>query len=46
MDESHIHVDDIMDQCDTKFYLIKYMKVSDIYFVSAILLNILKDIDG
>ena len=41
-----IHVDDIMDQCDTKIDLIKYMQVSDLYIVSAILLNILQDIDG
>ena len=37
-------IDDIMDQCDTKIDLIKYIKVSELYFVTAILLNILKDI--
>ena len=35
---------DIMNQCDTKVDLIKYIKASDLYFVSVILLNILKDI--
>ena len=37
---------DIMDQCDTKVDLIKYIHIYiiDLYFVSAILLNILKDI--
>ena len=39
-------IDDIMDQCDTKIDLIfkKYIYVSDLYFVTEILLNILKDI--
>ena len=35
---------DIMDQCDAKVALIIYISVSDLYFVSVILLNILKDI--
>ena len=35
---------DIMDQCDIKVDLIKYIWVDDLYFVSVILLNILKDI--
>ena len=35
---------DIMDQCDTVVDLIKYIQVSDLYFVSLILHNILKDI--
>ena len=35
---------DITDQCDTKINLIKYILVSDLYFVSVILLYILKDI--
>ena len=37
---------DIMDLCDTKIDLIKYIKVSDVYFVSVILLYILKIFDG
>ena len=37
-------IDDIMDWCDTKTDLIKYIYVSDLYFVTEILLNILKDI--
>ena len=37
-------IDNIMDQCDTKIDLIKYIEVTDLYFVTAILLNILKGI--
>ena len=37
-------IDDTMDQYDLKIDLIKYIEVSDLYFVTAILLNILKDI--
>ena len=37
-------IDDIMDWCDTKIDLIKYIYISDLYFVTEILLNILKDI--
>ena len=33
MDEHHYDIFELMDQWDTKIYLIKYMQIDDLYFV-------------